>query len=161
MPEIVCNTSPIQYLHQLKLLDILPALADPVLVPPAVVAEIEVGRQRGVEVPDLASLAWVTVCPPAGAPVLPLVTDLGRGETEVLALVLEQKARIAVLDDGLARAVAESLGLRIRGTLGLLLDAKQAGLIDAVAPLLDRLQALHFRLSAQTRTAVLKLCSET
>ena len=46
------------------------------------------------------------------------------------------------------------------GTLGILLDAKRAGLIDAVAPLLDALQQLRFRLSSSTRADVLKLAGE-
>lgn len=160
MAELVCNTSPLQYLHQLGLLDLLPALASSVLVPPAVVAELAAGRERGINLPLPEELAWVALRTPTSATALPLVTDLGRGETEVLALVLEDRTRVAVLDDGLARAVAESLGLKLRGTLGLLLDAKRARHIDAVAPVLDRLQALQFRMSAKTRAAVLKLCGE-
>lgn len=75
-------------------------------------------------------------------------------------LALEAPEAIVVLDDALARQLAEALGLRLTGTLGLLLDAKQAGLVPALAPLLDQLQALRFRLAPQTRTAVLKLAGE-
>jgi hypothetical protein len=75
-------------------------------------------------------------------------------------LALESREAVAVLDDAFARRIAETLGLRHTGTLGLLLDAKQAGLVAAVRPLLDRLQALRFRLAAHTRTAVLKLAGE-
>ena len=92
---------------------------------------------------------------------LPLVTDLGPGETQVLALALESPDAIVILDDGLARQVAETIGIKLTGTLGILLDAKRAGLITEVAPLLDQLQALRFRLSAQTRAAVLKLAGES
>ena len=56
--------------------------------------------------------------------------------------------------------VAETLGIRLTGTLGLLLDAKRAGLVPAVGPLLDRLVALRFRVAAHTRAAVLKLAGE-
>ncbi len=75
-------------------------------------------------------------------------------------LALEHREMIAVLDDGLARRVAESLGLPLTGTLGLLLDAKHAGLIESVAPFLDRLQQLRFRLALNTRNAVLKIANE-
>ncbi len=91
---------------------------------------------------------------------LPLVTDLGPGEAEVLALAPETKDSIAVLDDALARQVAETLRLPLTGTLGLLLDAKRHGFIQAVAPLLEQLDALGFRLASQTRVAVLKLAGE-
>ena len=75
-------------------------------------------------------------------------------------LTLEQREMVAVLDDGLARRIAESLGLPLTGTLGLLLDAKRAGLIESVAPILDRLQQLRFRLAPHTRKAVLNLANE-
>jgi predicted nucleic acid-binding protein len=75
-------------------------------------------------------------------------------------LALESRKAVVVLDDALARRVAEALGLRLTGTLGLLLDAKRAGLIPAVGPLLDQLQALRFRVAPHTRAAVLKLAGE-
>ena len=91
---------------------------------------------------------------------MPLVTNLGAGEAEALMLALELREAVVVLDDALARRVAETLGLNVTGTLGLLLDAKRAGLITAVGPLLDQLEALRFRLAPHTRTAVLKLAGE-
>ena len=160
MANIICNTSPIQYLYQLDLLDILPALAERIIVPRAVVEEISTGRAAGVNLPDLTTLNWVDIRSPAGESALPLVTDLGPGETEVLMLALELKDAIVILDDGLARRVAETLSIRLTGTLGLLLDAKRAGRVPAVAPLLDQLQALRFRVSPLTRAAVIKLAGE-
>jgi predicted nucleic acid-binding protein len=65
-----------------------------------------------------------------------------------------------ILDDALGRRAAELLGIPMTGTLGLLLDARKAGLVHAIAPLLDQLDALGFRLSAVTRSAVLKLAGE-
>jgi hypothetical protein len=75
-------------------------------------------------------------------------------------LALESPEAVVVVDDALARHVAETLGLRLKGTLGLLLDAKRAGLIPAVGILLDQLQALRFRIAPHTRAAVLKLAGE-
>jgi hypothetical protein len=75
-------------------------------------------------------------------------------------LALESHDAIVVLDDALARQVAETSSIRLTGTLGLLLDAKRAGLIASVAPLLDQLQALRFRLAPHARAAVLKLAGE-
>jgi len=102
----------------------------------------------------------VTIRHPVSEAALPLVNDLGPGETEVLALALESGDAIVIIDDALARQVAETLGIRLIGTLGVLLDAKRAGLVPAVAPLLDQLQALRFRLASHTRAAVLELAGE-
>ncbi|MEW6192546.1 MAG: DUF3368 domain-containing protein [Bacillota bacterium] len=160
MPEVICNTSPIQYLYQVELLHILPALAGQVVIPPAVVNELAAGRSWGIDLPDPTRLEWVIVRRPTSEVALPLVTDLGPGETAVLMLALESHDPVVVLDDALARRVAESLSIRLTGTLGLLLDAKRAGLIAAIAPVLDQLQALRFHLAPRTRTAVLKLAGE-
>jgi len=160
LPEIICDTSPIQYLYQTKLLSILPALAGQIVAPPAVVNELVIGQQKGVSLPNVAQLDWMRVQTPAGNIALPLVNDLGPGEAEALLLALESRESVVVLDDALARRVAESLGLSFTGTLGLLLDAKQAGLISEIKPVLDQLDALRFRLASQTRTAVLKLAGE-
>lgn len=113
-----------------------------------------------MNLPDLAALGWVTVRRPISVLALPLVTDLGPGETEVLMLALESPEPIVVIDDALARRIAETLRIRLTGTLGILLDAKRAGLISSVGPLLDQLHNLRFRLAPRTRLAVLKLAGE-
>lgn len=160
MAEIICDTSPIQYLYQLELLRILPALAERVIIPSAVAKEVSAGKASGVNLPDVERLDWLEIRQPDSTLALPLVTDLGPGETEVLMLALESRELVAVLDDALARRVAETLGLQFTGTLGLLLDAKRAGLVSEIAPLLDQLDALRFRLAVHTRRAVLKLAGE-
>lgn len=130
-------------------------------VPQAVLDELDVGRTLGLDVPDVFSLNWVTIRSPINNHLPLTVAGLGRGETEVLLLALEAPAEIVViLDDVRARSVAEQLGLQLTGTLGLLLDAKRAGLVPEVAPLIDRLQALGFRLAKHTHSAVLKLAGE-
>jgi len=161
LPEVICNTSPLQYLHQLGLLHILPTLAGEVIVPLAVEEELAIGRAAGVSLPDLKPLSWVSLRRPKSQPALPLIHDLGPGETEVLMLALEASDPIVILDDAFARRSAETLGLSLTGTVGLLLDAKRAGLIEKVAPCLDQLQALRFRLSSRTREVVLRLAGES
>ena len=161
LPEAICDTSPLQYLHQLGVVHILPRLIGQIIVPPAVVDELAVGRSLGVNLPDLDDMTWIEVRPPSSAPALPLVTDLGAGETEVLALALEYPGTPVILDDGLARRTARRLGLPLTGTLGLLLDARNAGIIPAVTPFLDQLQTLRFRLAPATRAHVLDLAGET
>jgi predicted nucleic acid-binding protein len=131
LPEIICNTSPLQYLHQLGVLDVLPKLVTTVTVPPAVEDELAAGRKLGLHLPDLKNLDWIAVRRPLSSVALPIVTDLGAGEREVLALALETPDSVCVLDDALARQIASALQLRITGTLGILIDAKRTGLIPA------------------------------
>ena len=75
-------------------------------------------------------------------------------------LALELPGSSVLLDDGLARRVAESLEIEFTGTLGLLLDAKNKGLIPSLMPRLDQLQTLRFRLSSQLRSIFLELAGE-
>lgn len=87
-------------------------------------------------------------------------TDLGTGEREVLSLAAERPEAMAILDDALARRMALHLGIRFTGTLGVLLRAKAAGHLEAIKPVVDRLQELGFRLDSKTRSAVLDLAEE-
>ena len=125
MPEHICNTSPLQYLSQLGLLDLLHELAGVLIVPEAVVQEIEAGRLGGYALPKLAEVDWIVVRRPKTTDKIPTGEDLGAGETEVLALALECHDPIAVLDDATARRIARRLGIDVRGTLGILLDARR------------------------------------
>ena len=161
MPEVICNTSPLQYLHQIGQLSILPALVGSIVVPPAVLAELDAGIAKGLDLPQLENLQWIRIQAPIGAKAASLITDLRPGESQVLMLALEMPGSVALLDDALARRVATAKGIPIKGTLGLLLDAKRAGHLPAVKPSLDRLQELGFRIAQQTRDAVLKLAGES
>ena len=160
MPEFICNASPLQYLHQLGLLHLLSELMKKIIVPAAVAREIEAGLASGVDLPDLNALEWIEIRQPQAAKISNLVTDLGAGETEVLILAFESEDAVVILDDALARQAAERLNLKFIGTLGILLNAKNKGLIDKIEPILDDLDSLRFRLSAKTRQAVLELAGE-
>lgn len=106
MAEVICDTSPLQYLHQIEQLRILPALAGRIVVPPAVLSELAEGRAQGVDLPSLDDREWVMVRAPLSAPATPLVANLGPGETQVLMLALEMPGAMVVLDDALARRLA-------------------------------------------------------
>jgi len=160
LAEVICNTSPLQYLHQIDQLEILPALAGKVLVPPAVMQELGEGAERGVDLPDLRHLYWVEIRSPAAAIAQPLVVNLGPGETQVLMLALEITGSVAILDDKFARRVADVRGIPVVGTLGLLLNAKRSGILREVGPSVKRLERMGFRLSDQTRAAVMELAGE-
>jgi uncharacterized protein len=160
LPEFICNTSPLQYLHQLELLHILPALTGGVIVPESVADELGEGISKGWNVPNLQNLSWITIRRPISAPALPLASDLGNGEAGVLALALETKDAIVIIDDAVGRRAAELLEIKLTGTIGLLLDAKAKGLIASVRARLDELTRLRFRVSKTTYAAVLKLAGE-
>ncbi len=157
MSEAICNTSPLQYLHQLDRLELLPRMLGAIIVPPAVVQEIAVGRSQGMEVPDLGALNWVRVETPARVPEeLVIDRQLGPGERGVLALGVARPDRLLVLDDAKARLTAVRLKLRLIGTLGILQLARQAGFIKQLRPDFDRLDSIGFRYARELRTGLLR-----
>lgn len=160
MPNVICNTSPLQYLYQINCLEILPALAGTVIVPEAVREELAVGLDRGLNLPKVDEYEWIILRSPKNQPVLPLSADLGSGEAEVVALALEIPDSLVILDDRLGRRSAELMQIPLTGTLGLLLDAKKKGFIKEISSLLDRLDQLRFHISSETRRAVLELAEE-
>lgn len=160
MPGVIADTSPLQYLHQTELLDLLPTLFGRIDVPDAVVAEIGEGRRRRVNLPDLETLSWVTIRSVTNRTLLPLATGLGSGEREVLALGLESPDSLLVLDDEDARRHARTIGLDVVGTLGVLLRAKETGALKALRPVLNVLEALRFHVGNEVRHAVLKSAGE-
>ena len=161
MPEVVIsNTSPIFYLHRLRRLDLLQKLYQEIIVPKAVVAELEAGRRQGEDVPAIDRYEWIKIRAIRSPQILGLSTDFGPGETEVLALALEESDSLVIIDEKLARKIARLRGLRVTGTAGVLLKAKQEGHILAVKPFLDRLQEIHFHLSDNVRALILSTAEE-
>ena len=159
MPEVVCNTTPLQYLHQIGLLGILPEIYGKIVVPQAVEEEIRTGKFAGVDLPDLGSLDWLevrTVAPTSW----PVPRDIHRGEAEVIALArLSGNAKL-ILDDLAARKHAKLLGLSVTGTMGVLLKAKEMRLVDQLRPHVDSLVLSGFRLADSTRVDFLRMAGE-
>lgn len=85
--------------------------------------------------------------------------DLGAGESQVLSHCLAGD-RAAVLDDGEARAYAQSLGIPLIGTIGIILRARKLGLIPAARPLVDRVLAAGSRLSPLLAEGALRQVGE-
>jgi uncharacterized protein len=142
------------------LLNILRELYGLITIPEAVRMELNAGRMTGISLPDVKSLSWFIVKHVRERDLLRMVSGLGAGEKEVLALALETPESLSILDDLMARRYAAFLGIRFTGSLGILLKAKEKGLLGAVTPVLDQLEALRFRLDPKTRKAVLKLAQE-
>ena len=160
MPDVISNTSPIQYLYQTNLLDFLPNLYRSIIVPQAVADELEKGRSLGVSLPVLTSLSWIDIVAIESTTAIPDDEKLGLGEKEVMALAQSKTDTLVLLDDGLARVRAQQLGIQLTGTLGVILKGKQLGYVKTVKPILDRLDGLGFRVSRSTRSAVLKVAGE-
>ena len=134
---IVCNAGPLIALSMVGKLDLLKNLYEQVVVPDAVYREVcgsGVGKLGSVEV---ASASWLQRArpEPAGEPLLAM--ELGPGEAEVITVARRLGARLVLIDERRARRIAEqAYRLTVKGSAGILVAAKRAGLIQAVRPLL-------------------------
>jgi len=160
MPEAISNTSPLVYLYRIGGLEWLPELFSEVWTPDAVVIELQEGRRRGYDVPNPSDYDWLRVVKPNAVPSEWLTLDLGIGELETMALALENPSRVALLDDALARRIAQAAGLEVWGTLRVLLEAKSLGFIDAVGPVIDQLRDSGMWISDRIQQRVLALAGE-
>ena len=131
---VVSNSSPLIALARIQRLDLLPAIFESILIPPAVAREI------APSIPVLPT--WLRIQAPNVLPHGSLLRRrLGEGEREALALAIELKADWIILDDLPARRSAETTGLTVIGTLGTLVTAKRTGLLKSIHPELDALLA--------------------
>ena len=84
----------------------------------------------------------------------------GQGEIAAMSLALECPDHIVLLDDALARKTAKAAGLKVWGTLRILLEAKSQGLVPSIEPFLKRLEDSGMWISVQVRQRILALAGE-
>ena len=155
---IISNSSPLIALSRIGRLDILKSLYGKIFIPKAVEKEIRADPIRKI---DLNRLSWIKVKvlnQSLSSDILSV--NLGLGESETIALALELKAELVILDELAGRNMAESLNLKFTGTLGVLLKAKKKGLIPSVKELIDALNKHEFRISPQLYQNILELSKE-
>jgi predicted nucleic acid-binding protein len=153
---VVSDASPILNLRRIDRLELLGALYGHVLIPPAVLAELSAEAVPGAA-PDIAMPSWLTIQTPTDwERVQELRRRLDAGEAEAIVLAIERHADLLLIDERRGRQIAVAAGLRVTGLIGALADAKRAGLIDSVKPVLDDLiQHARFWIGPALYSAVL------
>ena len=154
--RLVSNSSPLIALAKIGMLGVL---REKIVIPKAVFAELteskkdyadELGawcKERVIEVKNRKAVDYLEMM-------------LGKGEAEAIALAEELKTNIVLIDDLKARKIAKLRGLNVIGTLGILLDAKDKGLIVEIKPLLDELMKKRIRVSKELYDRALELAHE-
>jgi predicted nucleic acid-binding protein len=156
---IVCNAGPLISLARIGRLDLLPALFGEIIVPPAVHREVT-NDESLPGAKNLANADWLKIGEVQDrSSVERLLASLDSGEAEVLVLARELAATAAI-DEKRGRHLAAELGVPQTGTVGILLMAKQAGLVHLVRPLLDHLVAKGVRLSSRLYEEACRLAGE-
>ena len=145
----VSNSSCLIALEKIGRLDLLSKSFGTVNIPPAVQSELD------------QNIDWLIVKSVINKAVVnSLKTQIDDGESEAIALAMELADVFIVLDDKKARRIAKQLGLKIIGTIGLLLRAKKKDIVTEIKPILDALHGVDFRIGEALYQEALRLARE-
>ena len=160
MHEVIVNSTPLITLCKIKCLHLLQKRYGEVTIPEAVFQEVT-KKNDSIKEMLLENASWIKVHP------ITKVADkkmyrakLHDGEVEVMILAQELNADLVIIDDGPARKTAEYLGLRLTGTIGVLIKSKQQGDIPAVMPLMNAMMKQGIYISRQLLQSVKEIVDE-
>lgn len=151
MPKtIISDTSCIILLDKIGELEILNKLFGTIITTP------EVAKEFGQTLPS-----WFEIQQPNDKKFqLIIETSVDKGEASAIALAIELDDCLLIIDDLKGRKFAHQLGIAIIGTIGVIVDAKLAGVIPTVRPILSKIRATNFRITERLELLILKKAGE-
>lgn len=165
MHWVITDSSVLIHLTKIGQLDLLRRLFGEIVITPSIWREVvERGDLRaGVsEVSQARTSGWIEVVAPTNdALLLLLKRELDDGESEAIALAVEKRADLILLDEGEARRIADLYGLAKTGVLGILIRAKREGHIASLKGELEKLRTLGgFWIDERLYQIALAACGE-
>lgn len=159
---VISDASPLIALASVRQLDLLRALYGKVMVPPVVYDEITAAYPADPGAEDVRNAEWIEVRLADNHRLIEALSlELDAGEAEAIGLALELNADLLLIDERRGRIVATRLGCRVVGVLGILIEAKAAGILPLVRPILDALMTeAGFWISPMLRETVLASAGE-
>lgn len=157
MRKVIVNTTPIIALAEIDRLDLLHKLYGEITIPNAVFEEILSEPAKSM----VTACGWIHVerVQDDSSKVM-YKARLHAGEVEVMILALEKQADLVIIDDNAAKKTAKYLGLKVTGTLGVLLKAKKDGIIGTVGPIMSELISNGLFIGDEVKKYVLKQAGE-
>lgn len=147
---VIADTSCLILFSKIELLYILHSLYSDVLVTP------EVANEFAEPLPE-----WINIQPASPENIYLFENyNLGIGEITSLALAIELKNSIIILDDGKAKKIAKSHNLNVTGSLGIIVKAKEKNIVPCVKDVLIKIKVTNFRLTSSLETLILKIAGE-
>ena len=159
MRRIISNTTPVLSWLKIDKLSLLKEIYGKIIIPTAVYNEIEKGKEKPYY-QDLKLIDWIKIQDIQNPSSRDYFLDLDDGEAEVIILAKEQNADLIIMDEILGRRIAKQLNLKITGTIGVLLRAKENGHIKSLKDLLSELIEKGTWLNPKLISKVLKLADE-
>jgi len=127
--KVICNTTPLISLSSIGLFNLLYDIYGGICIPEAVFEEVE--RGGGIVVPKLDNIEWIKIIPDIRTYENSLLYQLDVGKRQVILNALQTPTDLLLIDDKIARNIAEFFGLKVKGTLGVLVEAKKRNLISS------------------------------
>jgi len=156
--KVVSNTSPLINLAWIGQFGLLRELYSEIDIPTAVWREIVVEGAGQPGAKEVSAAPWINIRAVENQNlVLALHRELEPGESEAIALSIEQKADLLLMDERLGRQTAQYFGLNYTGLIGILIEAKHKGLITSIKKYLDDLiERVGFRISRRLYLKILQ-----
>jgi hypothetical protein len=157
LPKVVCNSSPLIHLAKIGKLELLKDYFTEISIPEAVYRECVIDGKDREDAKRIENAAWIRVVDIKNIDLKKaLNTVLDGGESEAIVLALQESADLILLDDYEARELARTYGMKITGTIGLLIKAKYEGDISSIDEMLKKLRRTGFWLSDDLYTKILR-----
>lgn len=139
---VVADAGPLIHLSLIGRIDLLPALYGRIVVPELVYREVV---DQGEDLPgsiELRGADWIDLSShdPDHHLFHLLQSQLDPGEAAAICLAVDSRADLILSDDRQARLTAERLEIQVKGTLGILVEAKRRGEMELLAPALAELK---------------------
>lgn len=147
---IISDTSCLILLEKIGELELLNKLFG------TVITTQEIADEFGLPLPS-----WIEISAPFNQKYQIIIeTSVDKGEASAIALAVEFDDCLLIIDDLKGRKFAQQLGIAITGTFGILVDAKLAGVISSVKPIIAKIKQTNFRISDKIETAILARAQE-
>ena len=157
MRKVIVNTTPLIALAGIGHLNVLEKLYGEVTIPRAVYNEICAKPDTECAKQLQQALDWIAIEDIVNTEAkMYYKTQLHDGEVEVMILAKEKQADLIIVDDNNAKKHAKYLGLPVTGTIGVLIKAKNLGIVSALKPLLERMLENHIYMSS----VLMQMCLE-
>lgn len=158
---VVADTTPLIGLAKAGRFYLLKEIFGQIYIPEGVYEEVVVEGRGRAGAREVNEATWIETVEVKDKLAVELLEDeLDKGESESIVLAKELKADWVLMDERAARRRLEALGIDKIGTLGILLKAKEMGLLESVRPEMDKLRTKGFRISKRVYEDVLKLAGE-
>jgi predicted nucleic acid-binding protein len=159
---IISNATPLISFARINQLPLLQKVVGTLVIPTGVAQEIAMYQSNLLGSINLSQEPWIQTRPLASdQQVQLLLPSLDQGEAEVIALALELRPQLVLMDELTRRKVAESLGLTVSGSVGVLIRAKELGYLPEIKPYLQQMKQSGIYFSDRFIQGILNQVNET